>query len=208
MGTERIPETADSTVMQSPALLAVYQAVDRSESTAYLLSDTLRIVRTNVGWTSFARANGGAEMLARWGRGSALLDALPVEQRALHRDGLLTALASGVPWELDYECSSPDTYREFRMIAFPIRRTFLAVTHALRVERPWGSASPPAVELGYVEAGVVRMCMHCRRVHVPGSSERWDWVPALVASRPPGISHGMCQPCATFYHLSPPADAF
>jgi hypothetical protein len=182
-------------------LLAVYRTVKDSDNTSYLLSNGLQIARVNTGWTKFALENGGKDLLARWGRGSSILDAIPGALRGLYQDGFLRALATGKQWEHDYECSSPGVYREFRMYAFPVESTFLAVTHALRIERPHDRAVSPADDAAYTSDGIIRMCSYCRRVHAVEGRDRWDWVPAYVSAMPANVSHGLCPPCATFHRL-------
>ncbi|MDB4964206.1 MAG: hypothetical protein JWP01_4205 [Myxococcales bacterium] len=186
-------------------LLAVYRTVKDSDNTSYLLSSGLQIVRVNTGWTKFALENGGGQMLERWGRNSALLDAVPPVLRDLYRTGFAKALATGVCWEHDYECSSHELFREFRMYAYPIHGTLLTVTHSLRVQRPHDREARPAADAIYRSEGLIRMCSYCRRVRANDADERWDWVPSFVEHMPPGVSHGICRPCAAFHQLATPA---
>jgi len=186
-------------LLLAPDALAVYRPLEGSDDTTYVLSKDLRLVRTNAAWAAFARANGGEQMLDRWRKGASVLEAIPEVLRGFYRDGFLRALATSTPWMHEYECSSPDVYRLYRMIAYPVGG-FLIVTNALQVAHPH---APPdaALDVGaYAQRGVVRMCANCRRVHRPGSNERWDWVPALVAHMPDNVSHGLCPPCAVFLY--------
>lgn len=101
-----------------------------------------------------------------------------------------------VPWDCDYECSSADTYRLFRMRIYPLAEGF-GIVHALRIEEPHFERPHRASE-AYIDRGVIAMCSYCRKVrHRP--TLRWDWVPAYVANRPANLSHGMCTSCAAHY---------
>lgn len=179
---------------------AAFRSVQDSENTSYLLSDTLHILRTNAGWTTFAMANGGESMLERWGRGASLLDALPEPLRELHRTHLLRTLATGEPWELDYECSSAELYRELRMMALPTSDRFITVTHSPRVCRPHDRLHCAADDERYLQDGILRMCVYCRRVEAAGAkASRWDWVPDYVTAMPINVSHGICPICNIFH---------
>lgn len=187
-------------LLEVPDLLATYRASVASDNTTYLVSPELRILRTNPAWTRFARSNGGTQMIERWGRGSSLLDAIPEVLREFYRTRFLGTLATGQRWEHDYECSSAEAYRQFRMLVIPIRTTFLVVTHALRIARGHDRVAHAADVDSYEQHGILKMCSSCRRVEVPARlPARWDWVPELVAHMPPNTSHGLCPPCATLY---------
>ncbi len=183
---------------EAPRPVDLIRAFSAVENTSYILSTDLRIVRVNEGWTRFAESNGGHALLARWGRGSHVLDAIAGELRAFYRDLFERAFADDKVICHDYDCSSDRVERLFRMMVFPLGATFLAVTHSLRVERSMiGTGSPPSDI--YVRDGIIQMCAQCRRVLAQGELDRWDWVPAYIQAPPPNVSHGLCSPCARFY---------
>ena len=184
--------------MIAPSPIALFRSLAPLENTSYLLSADLRIVRVNAGWARFAETNRGQATLARWARGSCVLDAISGELRGYYRDLFERALACGEPIFHDYECSSERTHRVFRMMVFPLGQAFLAVTHSLHVERDHDRIASAPSDI-YVRDGIVQMCSHCRRVRAHGDVERWDWVPAYVQAPPPNISHGLCAPCAHYY---------
>ena len=180
-------------------LVALFKTLAPSENVSYILSDDRRILRTNAAWDRFAAANGGEQFLATWRRGTSLIDVIPEPLKAFYVDGFSRACTSGERWEHDYECSSPDTYRLFRMIVYPFGESCV-VTHSLRVERTHDrDEHAPSSE--YVNDGVVVMCAHCRRVRGQGP-ERWDWVPAYVARPVAFLSHGLCAACVEYYYAA------
>lgn len=166
-----------------------------SSDTAYVTTRDLRIVRTNDGWTRFALANGGEATPQRCQPGYRIDDALPASLRDFYIAAFERAFAARRPFEHDYECSSADVLRRMRMIVYPIADSFLLFVHSVRFEEE--HVRIPA-EMPSSHAGLPTMCAHCRRVRGPNGS--WLWVPAFVASPPPNVSHGLCEPCAEFYY--------
>ena len=177
--------------MQRP--LAMARAFADLGDTSYILSPELRIVRVNAAWTRFAKANGGSEMLARWGRNSFVLEAISRDLRDFYRDLFERARTSARPIHHDYDCNTPTTPRAFRMVMFPLEGGFLAITHSPRID------SRMADDV-YVHDGLLHICSFCERIRTPSSRESWDWVPGYVARTDTGanISHGLCAPCAKF----------
>lgn len=169
--------------------LLFYQAISSIEDTSYLLSRQLKIVRVNAAWTRFAEQNGGAEVLLRWGRGSAVLDAISADLRDMFRHMYMHALASNERCEHDYDCDSNDVKRPLRMLAIPLDGQFIVVTHSRRI------LAADAIEDAYVHDGVVTMCASCRRVRAL-DGERWDAVPEALVGKSQRISHGLCRLCA------------
>jgi hypothetical protein len=178
-----------------PSVVALFRSLASGDNTTYVLSEDLRITRVNDAWTRFARANGGEDMLVRCGRGTRLLDSISGDLRELHRELLDGVATTSERCEYDYECSSAETERTFRMVVFPAEARYLVVTHSLRIERPHHRPAMAADDQAYTRDGFIRMCSNCRRVSAIGANERWDWVPAYVSAMPDNVSHGLCPPC-------------
>jgi len=181
-------------------------SVAQSDDSAYLLDPAFKLIRVNAGFVRFAAANGGASVLGGW-QGKSVLDAIPPVLRSFFVAGFERARVTGATWEHDYECSSPDVYRSFRMIVYPVPSQALFVIHSLRVETLHTRAVHGPDPQIYLRDGFVHMCANCRRVENPHGSERWDWVPAWLHQPPDNVSHGLCGPCAVFYWYRPPSDA-
>lgn len=177
----------------------LYAELEATDDTSYILSDELRIVRVNPAFHRFAAANAGDDVAARWGRGAAVVDATCAELRPFYQALFARALATGQRFEHDYECSSPQVFRAFRMLVVPVG-AYLMVTHSLQVERPHDRAAL-AADPSYRHNGAIRMCACCRRVRASTAIERWDWVPAYVEAMPRNVSHGLCAMCEHGYHL-------
>lgn len=160
-----------------------------------------RLAFYNRAWDRFAIDNGGTTVVADWPVGRSIWDAIPTPLRAFYQDAFAGALATGEPYEHEYECSTPTHRRSFHLRALAIaERAALLVVHSLsRVELHPGVID--AAEEAYVEAtGFVVQCSHCRRVRMPDGSDRWDFVPAYVACQRGNISHGLCAPCLELHY--------
>lgn len=179
--------------------LTFFDAVSGEDSACALTAD-LRIIAVSPGWTRFARANGGAEVLERWGPGASITTALPEPLLSYYRDVFARVATQHYAWDGDYECSSAELYRLFRMRIYPLDEGF-GIVHALRIEERHHRTGFAPHE-AYVDEGLIRMCAHCRKVqHRP--TRRWDWVPGYVATRPPNVSHGLCPGCEAYYWGAP-----
>jgi hypothetical protein len=76
----------------------------------------------------------------------------------------------------------------------------LLVVNALLVEAAHPGDPFPGIEGSYRNSdGILVMCSNCRRTKTNKPPARWDWVPEFVGSRPPQVSHGLCQPCYEYY---------
>ena len=138
---------------------------------------------------------------SEWTRGACVDDALPEVLRELYVRAFDTTLRSGRVWEHEYDCSSPERARRFRMRVLPVDGVFLVVVNTRVIDQP--HAPGPSAELAaYEREGIVRMCAHCRRVNYRADPLRWDWVPALLTGAQMNISHALCELCAVYYRDS------
>lgn len=178
------------------ALTRMFEGLRASDNVSYVLSKALTILRTNAAWDAFARQNGGDSLVSKETRHQCVLDVVPAPLRDFYVAGFARAAANDEQWIHDYECSSAETFRKFRMIVYPFNGTFV-VTHALIVEHAH-DREPREPGVTYEQEGVVTICAHCRRVRNRVVTDRWDWVPSYVLSPPRNLSHGLCVPCARY----------
>lgn len=182
--------------------------VEADPSIIYMLNPELEIVYCNKAWDQFASENGGAGLSRGTVLGTPILDIVAGPLKAFYASGLAKAKETGRPWEHDYECSSPDSYRFFHMRVLPLENWYLLVESSLRIERPHGSERPamPANAALYVsEDGIVTMCSHCRRTQrvATAAMQVWDWVPAYLEKPPGPVSHGLCRNCRAYFYTHP-----
>lgn len=178
------------------------EALEQAPDVVCVVHADLRIAFVNPAWIAFGRANGAQRV---WGRGDRLLDAIPDPLREFYAENLARALSTGVPWEHDYECSSAESHRVFRLRALPIRGgSGLVLMHGLLVERPQGERDARALDDNEIEVayrdgfGLIAQCAHCRRVR-RAVERTWDWVPALVERQPERVTHSLCEVCLAYY---------
>ncbi len=159
---------------------------------ACAMAPDLRIIAVSPAWRHFARANGSPRDVIGTEYHSVIAEPL----RTFFVDAFANVAARGEPWDHDYECSSPEVRRLFRMRVYPLDHG-TGIVHAVRLEEPYpGAASSPSD--AYEHQGLIVMCAECRKVRNV-RAYRWDWVPAYVRARPANISHGLCPSCAAHY---------
>ena len=175
------------------------EALNASGNVACLLDGGYRIQFCNQAWDRFAIANGGHRCLATALLGSSLFAAIPPVLTTYYLRAFDATAASRQPFEVDYECSSPELHRVFRLQIFPLARGF-GMVHSLRVERPHNepAVAPTAAHVG--EGGFLVMCAHCRRTRRAAEPAVWDWVPEHLRQRTLAVSHGICPPCRQHFY--------
>ena len=186
-----------------PAFLSAFdlEALDRGHTTVVGLDQDLTIVWFNTAWERFAKDNDAADVLVRFGRGASYVGAIAGPLRGFYEAALSSALVTGKVFEQEYECSSPDTFRAYRMRALPVDGLGLLLEHSLLIDRPHEGSSMEAVEASYRQpSGLIVQCSNCRRVR-RADGLTWDWIRPWVKSPPANTSHGMCTSCVSFYIL-------
>lgn len=173
------------------------EALEHDPSSIVAIAADGRIGWANEGWYSFARANGGAS--AAIDAGANYFAAIRGEVRPAFEAAVSASLASGEPFELDYECSSANVYRAYHLHGLPLSGRALLLVHTpIEVRRQERPPEPP-VEARYRDAfGMIAQCTNCRRVRAP-ADRSWHWVPAWVETIPAGVTHVLCPICKGFY---------
>lgn len=189
------------------ALLAPFepQVLDQHPSPVCALTAAGAIVYVNPAWICFGSANGGPATEETCGVGANVLHAAPPVLRAYYERMFSRALGARLPAEHDYECSSPQVLRVFRMRVHPLESGLLVITHSLQREVPHDRPVAAALDELYRDArGMIVQCSCCRRVRRPdpASDEQavWEWVPAFVEATPARTSHGLCVMCLAYYY--------
>lgn len=142
-----------------------------------------------------------SQALEGWGPNRALLDAIEGPQRRFYADWLAGALDGPEPLDHEYECPTPELARRFLLRAYPLHGQGLLMVHSPIGEAPHEAALAPVTDLGpYTDAhGIVHVCGHCRRSRRVSGEPRYDWVPAVLDSDHPALSHGLCPACALYH---------
>ncbi len=171
----------------------------------FCLDPSLRITYCNPAWDRFAAENGAQQLCRQAVTGQCILDYISGPDRDYFENQYRRVLQQTEPWERDYECSSKDLYRKFRLRVIPMRTVQgLFVINSLHVERAHKIAVSHLIEEAYrTPDGLIVMCSNCRRTrrNLPGAAI-WDWVPSFVERFPELTSHGICAQCVQLYYLA------
>lgn len=175
-------------------------SVAASAESAYAMSRDFRIIQVNAAFIRFALANGGQHISEHW-YGLSAIDAISPVLRPFYVAAFENAWQTGQPWEHEYECSAPELYRRFHLVAYPVGREFLVAVHSRTVEAAHTRVVCAPDAHAYEVGGFIKMCSHCRRVRNVSETpqERWDWVPDYLRRGAEKVSHGLCRPCAQYY---------
>lgn len=177
--------------------------MERSPHACFALTESLNICYCNTSWDRFALENGGgADVLAGNVMHKPFLPYVPCELRANFESLFTNARALGRPQAQDYECSSAQIFRLYRMAIYPLQPgSGFAVVNSLRVAHPHTRIVCEPEEGRYVhDDGLMRMCANCRRTRRVDDPAAWDWVPDFVERPRQKVSHSVCPLCAEYYY--------
>lgn len=173
------------------------EALEADLSSIVAIAPDGRIGWANDGWFGFARANGG--LSAAIDVGANYFASIRGEVRLAFEAAVAASLASGEPFELDYECSSASVYRAYHLHMLPISGQALLLVHTPVEVRPQDRPTEPPDEALYRDQfGMIAQCTNCRRVRAP-ADRSWHWVPAWVETVPRDVTHVLCPVCKGFY---------
>ena len=184
----RVSRVEQPVVPPRPAVLT--WSLDRSD----------RIVGVGGDWDSFAERGGAPELGGVAVVGTRLSDWIADEETALFQADLVERVrAIGRPVRVPFRCDSPDERRELEMELRPGPDGRIDLTsRLLRAERREAiTALDPAVPHAAVPP--LRCCSWCKAIDVAGRGWQPIEVAAvaldLFASRPPPITHAICEGC-------------
>lgn len=184
--------------------------MERSPHACFALTESLDICYCNAAWDRFAVENGGGRnVLTRNVIRTPFLGYIPGELRESFKSLFTNARALGRPQAQDYECSSAQIFRLYRMAIYPLQPgSGFAVVNSLRVAHPHTRIACEPDEVRYTHNdGLMRMCANCRRTRRVDDSAAWDWVPDFVEHPRTNVSHSVCPFCAEYYYAAYLADA-
>lgn len=187
-----------------PAFLASFYrpgALESVDTTLAALDARGQILWVNEAWYRFARDNGSDFALERY---PSYFDGISGPLREDYERVLADVVATDTVFEQDYECSSAETIRHYRMRVLPFLPDGLLVEHTQIAMHPAPAGDPAIEDLYLDENRLITQCSNCRRVRRPvQGTESWVWVPEWVAHSRPGTSHGLCTPCLGYYWRRP-----
>ena len=176
-------------------------ALETVDATLAALDAHGAILWVHEAWYRFARDNGSDFTFERY---PSYFDGISGPLRGDYERVVADVIATNTVFEQDYECSSADTIRHYRMRVFPFLPDGLLVEHTQIATHHTPSGVPATYELYLDENRIITQCSNCRRVRRPvQGAESWVWVPEWVARSRPGTSHGLCTPCLGYYWRRP-----
>ncbi len=158
----------------------------------------------NPAWFLFSHENGGEpDVSMRWELGASISSAIGSSLLPFYTIVFAECRRAGRPWEHAYECSSPETFRQFHMRVLPLSRNGeLLIINSLHVERPHepSDVAPDCEESAYRdERNQLRNCVNCRRFRHAVDHDRWDWIPAWIEHAREQVFDALCPICADYY---------
>ncbi|MBZ5529203.1 MAG: PAS domain-containing protein [Acidobacteriia bacterium] len=186
---------------------AGWALADAEKATAgiCLLNADLRIVYCNGAWERQEREKSGAAASREELSGVAILDRVAEPLRPFYSRRFSEVKKQGQEWEHDYELSSAEKLRMYRLKVKRVADSYLLLESRMAREAAHGAERPamPAVKSLYVtENGTLTMCSHCRRARCVGLGRTvWNWVPEYLSAPAGRVSQGLCREC--FAHFYP-----
>lgn len=178
--------------------------LDEMPSPICALTVDRRIAYVNPAWVTNATTNGAQPWEESCGIGMAYPQSIPPVLRPFYEDLFATAAERQALVERDYDCSTPQLRRDFRMRVHPCRSGVLVIVHSLLSERAHDAVYVPQEALYRNDDGLLVLCSNCRRSRRAGTGTGataiWDWVPDYAAAPPRQTSHSLCRLCAVYYY--------
>lgn len=178
-------------------------AVEASPHACFALTESLEICYCNPAWDTFALENSAeAGVLAASVLHKPFLEFIPEDLRLVYREIFQRARALGRMQSQDYECSSAEVFRIYRMQVYPLQPGCgFAVVNSLVVAHPHTRAVCQPDDARYRDRdGLIRMCANCRRTRRVDAPAAWDWIPAYVERPWREVTHSVCPFCREYYY--------
>nr|WP_321395671.1 hypothetical protein [uncultured Desulfobacter sp.] len=177
------------------------ESIKNSKDVICIVDAEMKLKAYNKAWEAFALANGGENITQRYDLGVCITDVGEEPLKSFMRRKYREAIALNQMFGLNYECSSGQLLRVFRLNAYPLmNQKGLVISHHL-VKACAHLEESVAFTKQFVNSdGVISQCMSCRKIKDPNSEDRWLWVPSLLEKGIANISHGICSRCLDHYY--------
>ena len=183
-----------------------FETLENSAHSIYALSKDLDIIYLNPAWVIFAKENDKREnILKKFQIGTPILKGIKGEEvKKFYSQNYREVLENGSVWNLKYECSSNNVYRNYHQRTYPLGNgEGLLIINSLLVKLPIENAKKTiyeAISKVYTQpTGFITQCCNCRNCQRVEKPEIWDWVPDWVKEMPDNCSHSICPTCFDYY---------
>jgi hypothetical protein len=181
----------------------VQEVFETDQDVLYLLDGDLCIAECNLGWDKFAAANGGVGISRKEVRGRSIFEFIPEVLTEFYEKKYTEARHAAHWIGFDYECSTPDVFRQFHMAMRSVEYSGLLVVNSYLPDQrtPLTSPNQALADTAYVSpGGMITMCAHCRRTRRQDDSNTWDWVSRFLRDTGRKTSHGLCPRCTSYLY--------
>lgn len=188
------------TESSAPKLEDILGALDQSADVSFVLDRDLRLIYRNQAWNKFASENDASQLAAQSVIGTDLRNVIGSELMPFYVAAFEKVERERTAWECLYQCSSPQSFRKFRMQIQPLAPAGYLVRNTLVIER---THAPAALldEAEYVNSdGNIVLCMHCRCSRRTTPPLRWDFVPVYLERGLINVSHSLCPVCLEYFY--------
>ncbi len=175
--------------------------IENHEGTVFGLRDNYTIAYFNKAWKSFAQNNDGEPAISsNWGIGAQFFNAVPEIMKSFYLELFRRCRAQEKSVKHTYECSSPDVYRKFQQIIYPLNTEGYLIVNSLLMEEPHrADLFPYAAFHSTKTKDIIYQCANCRKVRHQKLDNRWDFIPQWIHKAPAMVSHTLCSACEGFY---------
>ena len=177
------------------------ESIQKSDDITCIVDSNMAIRAYNNAWMAFPKNNNASKVLAKFSIGSIITEAGVEPIKSYIQNGYYKALNENILFEFTYECSSDSVFRLFHQTAYPLLNAEgLVISHHLAKERKHTEKEHEFNKQFFNQNGLITQCQNCRKIRDPENANRWLWVPSLVKSPIPKISHGICDRCLEHYY--------
>jgi hypothetical protein len=176
-------------------------SIKNSNDVICIVDADMKLRAYNRAWQAFAMNNGGEDIVQKYPLGISIADVGEEPVKSFIKRKYREAMALNKMFGLDYECSSKQVFRLFRLTAYPLlNKQGLVISHHLVKQCPHTDKSMDFNKQFVNREGMIVQCINCRKVRDPNNMDRWLWVPSLLEQGCVPISHGICDRCLDHYY--------
>lgn len=174
-------------------------SLSRSENTIIGIDRDLKVNLLNDAYYQFALQNNGEDIKERFSLGSNILSAISGEQREYYKYLFRKLFDSNKHHSHDYECSSVEKYRLYKMFLYPSKdNVVLLLEHTRIEEKPINQKEISSDPKDFIDKNnVMVQCGHCRKVRNI-HNKQWCWLKESFTYK--RISHTICNICFDTYY--------
>jgi len=179
--------------------------LENSTDCIFAVSKDFELIYFNPRWRQFAKENNGEPQISeQYDLGSSLLNCLSDPLDDFYIKKYCKVMATGKVWNHIYECSSPEYFREYSQLVYPLYNgQGVLVVNRLNIKIPIKKIKldryKPLEHFYRHKTGIIHQCSNCRCIQRVGNPDKWDWVSDWVKQIPENTSHTICPICFDFY---------